>query len=93
MAVMGDYEMTLIHSDTSREKPSSSSTSDVTRTNNTSSKQIREVRPEKLNSNNIIPNCLPSTLLTFKGVEQYVSEPLSDPCTHIHTVTLFESEN
>ena len=44
-------------------------------------------------SKNMIPHCLPSTLLTMKGVEQYVSESLSDPANLIHTVTIFESEN
>ena len=93
IAVMGDYTQTSTNSDTSREQPTSPSTSKVTRTKTTSAKQIREVRPIILNSKNMIPNCLPSTLLTIEGVEHFVSESLSDPSIHIHTVTKFESEN
>ena len=92
-AIMGDSTLTPTISDTSREKSASPTSPEVTRTQTTSSKQIRGVRPNILNSKNMIPNYLPSTLLTIKGVEQYVSESLSDPSIHIHTVTIFESEN
>ena len=93
IAVMRDSMKTLTCSDNSREQPSSPSPSppEVTRTQSSSSKQIRGVRPI-LNSKNIIPHCLP-TCFTMKGVEKYVSMSLSDPAYHIHTVSIFESEN